>query len=400
MAQDLRQQSVVEDQPERIVVLLVDDQAIIGEAVRRMLVPHDDITLNYCQNPREAVARAAEIGATVILQDLVMPDVSGLDLVPQYRQQDATRDVPLIVLSTKEEATTKAQAFALGANDYLVKLPDEVELVARIRYHSKGYISLLQRNAAYELLAQSRQQLAEQMEAGAKYMLSLLPAPVGAPLQVAWRYVPSADLGGDTFGYHWLDDEHFVIYLIDVTGHGLDSALLSVTIMNVLRSRSLANTDFRKPGEVMMALNDAFRMEDYGDKLFTMWYGVFHSPTRTLCWSGGGHPEALLFEGGSVTPVSLESQGPMMGMMDWPEFETGGHHVKSPLRLYVYSDGVHEIQRAEGGGEWPFEEFVEFLSTQADDGQGAVMDRLFEHARKLRGSDQLADDFSIIEVRL
>ncbi len=328
-----------------------------------------------------------------------MPEISGLDLVPQYRQQEATRDVPLIVLSTKEEATTKAQAFALGANDYLVKLPDQVELVARIRYHSKGYISLLQRNAAYELLARSKQRLAEQMEAGAKYMLSLLPAPVDSPIQVAWRYVPSADLGGDTFGYHWIDDDHFVIYLIDVTGHGLDSALLSVTIMNVLRSRSLANTDFRKPDEVMMALNDAFRMEDYGDKLFTMWYGVFQPSTRTLCWSGGGHPEALLFEDGSAVPISLESQGPMMGMMDWPEFETGRREVGASARLYVYSDGVHEIQRT-GGGEWPFEEFVAFLSSQKDDHHGAVMDRLLEHVRKLNGSDQLSDDFSIIEARL
>ena len=79
-----------------------------------------------------------------------MPEINGLDLVPQYRQQEATKDTPLIVLSTKEEAETKAQAFALGANDYLVKLPDQLELVARIRYHSKGYISLLQRNAAFE----------------------------------------------------------------------------------------------------------------------------------------------------------------------------------------------------------------------------------------------------------
>src|SRR5690606_23872833 len=100
--------------------------------------------------------------------------------------------------------------------------------------------------------------------------------------------------------------------------------------------------------------NDSFRMENYGDKLFTMWYGVFHPPTRTLCWSGGGHPEALLYEGNSTTPISLESQGPMMGMMDWPEFETGERQVESPARLYVYSDGVHEIQRT-AGGEWPFE---------------------------------------------
>lgn len=400
MAEDNSQTDTIEQQfAQGIVVLLVDDQMIIGEAVRRMLLPHEDIKFHYCQNPQDALARATEVGATVILQDLVMPEINGLDLVPQYRQQAATKDTPLIVLSTKEEAETKAQAFALGANDYLVKLPDQVELVARIRYHSKGYISLLQRNAAYEMLARSRQQLAEQMEAGAKYMLALLPDPVEEPVQVNWRYIPSADLGGDTFGYHWIDEDHFAIYLIDVTGHGLDSALLSVTIMNVLRSRSLGNVDFRKPDEVMGALNDAFRMEQYGDKLFTMWYGVFQRSTSTLCWSGGGHPDALLFEGDGKQPVTLESQGPMMGMMDWPEFETGQHQVQSPARLYVYSDGVHEIQKT-SGGEWTFQEYVDFLASLPADPGGAVMDCLLAHVRQLGGSEQLVDDFSIIEAKL
>jgi sigma-B regulation protein RsbU (phosphoserine phosphatase) len=381
-----------------IVVLLVDDQAIIGEAVRRMLAPHQDIILHYCNSPLEAVARAAEIDATVILQDLVMPEINGLDLVPRYRQQEATKDTPLIVLSTKEEAETKAQAFALGANDYLVKLPDQVELVARIRYHSQGYISLLQRNAAFEMLAQSRKHLSEQMEAGKKYLMSLLPAPVDAPIQVAWRYIPSADLGGDTFGYHWIDDDHFAVYLIDVTGHGLDSALLSVTIMNVIRSRSLANTDFCNPGEVLAALNNAFRMEEYGDKLFTMWYGVYQRSTSTICWSGGGHPDALLFEGDAPRPVLLESQGPMLGMMDWPEFEVGRREIHSPIRLLVYSDGVHEIQKPDGG-EWTFSEYVDFVASLPAGPDGEVMDRLLSHVRGLRGSEQLDDDFSIIEAR-
>ena len=70
---------------------------------------------------------------------------------------------------------TKAQAFGLGANDYLVKLPDRIELIARIRHHSRGYVSLLQRNEAYEALAESRKQLADQIDAAARYLRSLLP---------------------------------------------------------------------------------------------------------------------------------------------------------------------------------------------------------------------------------
>jgi adenylate cyclase len=142
-----------------IKVLLVDDQAIIGEAVRRLLATEEDIIFRYCSDPTTALHVANDFAPTVILQDLVMPDIDGLMLVRFFRANAPTRNIPLIVLSTKEEPKVKVEAFALGANDYLVKLPDKLELIARIRYHSKGYISLLERNDAYKALEHMANQL-------------------------------------------------------------------------------------------------------------------------------------------------------------------------------------------------------------------------------------------------
>ena len=129
-------------------MLLVDDQNIVGETVRRMLAPERDIDFHYCQDPTKAIKTANRVHPTVILQDLVMPEIDGLTLVRYYRANPETQHVPLIVLSSKEEALTKAEAFALGANDYLVKLPDRLEIIARIRYHSNAYINYLQRKEA------------------------------------------------------------------------------------------------------------------------------------------------------------------------------------------------------------------------------------------------------------
>lgn len=143
----------------RITVLLVDDQAMIGEAVRRMLADEQDIDFYYCQDATQAIKMANQISPTVILQDLVMPEIEGLTLVRYFRANPLTRDVPLIVLSSKEEALTKAEAFSLGASDYMVKLPDKLEVLARIRYHSKGYINLLERNEAYNALLESQRKL-------------------------------------------------------------------------------------------------------------------------------------------------------------------------------------------------------------------------------------------------
>jgi two-component system, chemotaxis family, response regulator WspR len=143
------------------MVLLVDDQAIVAEAVRQALAGEEGIDFHYCAKAEEAMKAVIYTRPTVILQDLVMPGVDGLTLVKAYRSTPATRDVPIIVLSAKEEPVIKSAAFAAGANDYLVKLPDRIELVARVRYHSRSFVNLLQRDEAYRALRQSQQQLLE-----------------------------------------------------------------------------------------------------------------------------------------------------------------------------------------------------------------------------------------------
>src|SRR5947209_14209779 len=310
----------------KVTVLLVDDQPIIGEAVRRMLAGEDDIAFHYCKDPTRAVERANEIKPTVILQDLVMPDIDGLTLVKHFRENESTRETPMIVLSTKEEPRVKADAFGLGANDYIVKLPDRLELLARIRYHSKGYINLLQRNEAYRALQASQRMLAKDVAQAAKYVYSLLPDKLTkGDIRTDWRFLPSAELGGDSFGYDWLDDDHFAFYLLDVSGHGVGAALLSVSALNALRSQSLPQADFRHPGQAITPLNKAFPTEQQNGLFFTIWYGIYHRPTRRLDYAGGGHPPALLLTGpdaGSARQVLLESQGPMIGAVADLEFAT------------------------------------------------------------------------------
>jgi two-component system chemotaxis family response regulator WspR len=143
----------------KVRVLLVDDQLIIVEAVRRMLAGHADIEFHYVTDPLTALAAARAYRPTVILQDLVMQGSDGFQLIRTYKDDDVLREVPVVVLSTKEEAKLKAHAFAIGAHDYLVKLPDQLELVARIRHHAAGYISGLQRDAALRSLHASREEL-------------------------------------------------------------------------------------------------------------------------------------------------------------------------------------------------------------------------------------------------
>jgi two-component system chemotaxis family response regulator WspR len=141
------------------MVLLVDDQPMVAEAVRRKLAGLPDIDLHYCANGAEAIGQANLIKPSVILQDLVMPSIDGLALVRLYRSNPGTADTPIIVLSSEEDPAVKSSAFSLGANDYLVKLPDKIELIARIRYHSRAYTNRIQRDEAFSALRESQRQL-------------------------------------------------------------------------------------------------------------------------------------------------------------------------------------------------------------------------------------------------
>lgn len=140
-------------------VFLVDDQLIVAEALRRMLMDIEHIEYAYCLDPSIAVEQAIKFRPTVILQDLVMPSMDGLMLLSKLRSAPSTCDIPVIVLSSKEDPKIKSEAFALGATDYLVKFPDRIEVLARIRAHSRSYHAQKQRDEAYRQLSELQAEL-------------------------------------------------------------------------------------------------------------------------------------------------------------------------------------------------------------------------------------------------
>ncbi|MFO0799075.1 MAG: SpoIIE family protein phosphatase [Gemmataceae bacterium] len=381
--------------PAPVRVLLVDDQPIVGQTVRQMLAGEPDVAFEYCPDPAAALDAAADFRPTVVLQDLVMPDVDGLLLVKFFRANPATRDVPLVVLSSKEEPVIKARAFALGANDYMVKLPDKLEVVARVKYHSRGYTALLERNEAYRRLAESQKELAAELRQASRYVQSLLPPRLTTgPVRVDWKFVPSTQLAGDMFGHHWLDADHFAIFLLDVSGHGVGSALLAVSVGNLLMAKSLPDTNIRDPAAVVSKLNDSFPMDRQDGKYFTIWYGVYRPAERTLTYCNAGHPPALLCHAGQVE--QLTADGPAAGMMPGMPYENRTVPVPPDARLVVFSDGVFEIEVAEARQMWPFEDFLGYLGGLV--GRDDMIELQLAHSRTLSGRETLDDDFSMMEV--
>ncbi len=381
-----------------IKVLLVDDQRIVGETIRRMLADIPGLEFKFCADPTVALAEAGSFGPTVILQDLVMPGVDGIEMVRSFRSNAATASTPLIVLSSKEEATTKAEAFAAGANDYLVKLPDKLEIVARIRYHSNAYILRLQRDEAFTVLEEQQRVIAQDLAEAAAYVRSLLPAPMqsDSAIPTDWRFITSSSLGGDSFGYHWLGPDQLAIYLLDVCGHGVGAALLSVSAINTIRNSTLPDTDFSVPSQVLNGLNRAFPMEKQDGKYFTIWYGVLNRETRELKYASGGHPPAIVISpSGEVRKLDLP--GMMIGAFSFATYSDSSVVLEPGSKLYVYSDGCYEVF----GVDKQMMTLEEFCGILANSGQGHdELDRVVKKVQDWQERPDFDDDFSLLKLHV
>jgi sigma-B regulation protein RsbU (phosphoserine phosphatase) len=279
----------------------------------------------------------------------------------------------------------------------LAELATFAELAA-LAEHELNMVELIQAQqeliATKDALLAAQDRLAAELAEAAAYVRSLLPEKLDGPVRTDWSFVTSSQLGGDLFGYHWLDDRRLAIYLHDVCGHGVGASLLSTTVHNILRRESLPGVRFDEPSEVLAGLNSAFPMDENNDKFFTIWYGVYDASTRMLRYASAAHPPALLSCGHPPRP--LEPGSLMIGVSDDVTFATHSEDVPPGSRLYVYSDGVSEVQKTQGG-LLNLDGLVELLSRSVGS-DGSRVERVRREAELLQGSPEFKDDFSLVEV--
>ena len=243
-------------------------------------------------------------------------------------------------------------------------------------------------------LEAAQKRLAGELDEAAKYVRSILPDPMERPYAVDWCFEPSTELGGDAFGYHWIDGEHLAIYLLDVCGHGVGAALLSAAAINMIRAGALS-ADLRDPGAVLSELNERFPMDRNNGMYFTSWYGVYQARTRVLSHSCGGHPPALLLPAhGGLREI--REPGMIVGLMPGAVYKTGSIVVAPGSSLLVFSDGVYEATRPDGS-LLDFQEFKEFIAAYGSDPD--VFERLKEWIRSIQGPGPFADDFTMVRFR-
>lgn len=343
----------------------------------------------------DGLAKAQAYHPALIICDWMMPHLDGLEVCRRVKADPTLATAFFILLTARSAIEDRVRGLDTGADDFLAKPIDVSELQARVR----AGLRLHQINQ--DLQAQKRMLELEFAEA-AGYVRSLLPAPIDTgSVKIDARFVPSRQLGGDCFDYYWLDPDYLAIYLLDVSGHGLGSALPSIAVLNLLRSQSMDGVNFYQPSHVLRALNETFQMDNQNDKYFTIWYGVYNQVKRQLIYSSAGHPPAILLTGkagSGVETKQLKTSGLPIGMLPNLRFGTQRCDIELFSTLYVFSDGIYEILDS-AGNVWGLDKFMQFLSSDQDAIKYKGLDHVLNHVKALSLKDGLDDDLSLLQIQ-
>lgn len=376
---------------------------MIGEAIRRIVATQTNINFHYCSDPTQALHLAQQVHPTVILQDLVMPDMDGLLLVRFLRAKDSpTREVPLIVLSSKEDPTIKAKAFALGANDYLVKIPDPAELMARIRYHSTAYINFLKRKEAEERLKEENIRLSAELDVTRRIQQMILPKETELNqidgLEIAGFMEPASDVGGDYYDvlYH---NGSVKISIGDVTGHGLESGMVMLMVQTAIRT--LMNQNETNPIQFLQVLNQTIYdnvQRINSDKNLTLI--LLDYKDNRIRLSGQHEFMIVVRADGKVELIDTIDLGFPLGLEeDITDFIGETEIYLNPGDgVVLYTDGITEAEN-EWGELYGLERLGEIVSQNWQLCANEIKQIIINDVRQHIGEQQVYDDITLLVLK-
>lgn len=378
-------------------VLIIEDEAI-NQLILKQTLSQQGYEVAVASDGKTGLELAQSFSPTLIICDWMMPEMNGLEVCQAVKADADMSSMFFILLTARTELKDRINGLDSGADDFLNKPIQPQELLARVRaglriYHAAQSL----RSLTVELQTQ-QEKLSEELNQAANYVMSLLPQSLSGKVEVASQFLPSAQLGGDCFDFYWLDDDHLVVYVLDVSGHGLGSALPSVSMQQVLRSQSLPNANFYDPSSVLTGLNSIFQMSPQNPRFFTIWYGLYQYSTQRLTYASAGHPPAwLMAPNGDIQHIGQSGQLPI-GLFPTTTYQCDQCDIKPGSILYSFSDGLYEIPQADGS-LWDYEGLNEVMMSLHQQVDVPPLQTLLNTIYKLKEIETFDDDCSIVQVR-
>lgn len=346
-------------------LLVVDDNENNRDMLARRL-ERSGHSVETVASGVEALERVQREPFDVLLLDVTMPEVDGFEVLRRLRQSREATELPVIMVTARDHPQDVVAALLCGANDYVTKPLDYPVVLARVQTQLNLKRAFDQIRSLERDLQRRNQELESinarmrrDLLAAARVQQSLLPeaAPKTENVEVAWAYRPCNELAGDCLNVFALDDEHIGLYLLDVSGHGVPAALLSVTLSRILtpvveHSTLLWGCTFSgqyqplPPSDVVEELNRRFPMNPDVGQYFTLFYAVLNTRTLLLRYTSAGHPGPA-YVPAAGKPELRKHRGFPVGWVPDVQYETHELQLQSGDRVYLYSDGVIEAPNAQ-----------------------------------------------------
>ena len=382
-------------------VLVVDDNEMNRDILARRL-SRIGLNVDTAEDGNTGLDKILTGEYNLIMLDIMMPDIDGIEVLKRTREFFSKTELPVIMATAKDEGADLAEALSLGANDYVTKPLDFKVVRARVD-NVLGYTQ-----AANELSV-ANERMRSDLEAAARVQQSLLPDEhvdvEGA--EFMWHYRPCDELAGDGLNVFKCDDENVAMYVMDVSGHGVAAALLSVSVTHHLSqligsSDESAQCDMTAENVVSPAwlasnLNSLFPMQSVGRHYFTFVYGVLNVKTRQFCFVSAGSPGPLVVHADGTSEVHDVPAVPI-GMFPDSEYVDTVIQLQQGDRLYLHSDGLYEERHPETREEFGRARMQQALCAAAGAPFIVSLDKLLQSVIDWHGSEALSDDVAVMAV--
>ncbi|MDR1747569.1 MAG: PP2C family protein-serine/threonine phosphatase [Spirochaetaceae bacterium] len=319
-----------------------------------------------------------------------------MSFIVSLKHDPLFHDIPIICCAQQVDKAVRIRFIEeAGIIDYVTSQSDMELVLAHVHAAITYFHGNYRRQLYIRALEMNRYHVSKELSSAASYISKKLPPPFETPsLSINWAFLPSQELGGDIFGYTWLSETEFALFLVDVSGHGVEASFYSVIIMTLLSKKLLKKADFRNPASVLDELNQIFKLEEQNNMYFTAWYGVYSTEKRLLTYSNAGSQPAILYPPESPAE-KLTTDGLVVGVDASIPYENGIRFIAPGSRLHVFSDGIFEIRKKDGK-MMALGEFIELLGTRKP--QTESCREFVNRVEAMSKNGQFDDDVSMIEL--
>jgi len=392
-------------------IMIAEDEQITRRKLQRQLEKwgHE---VTAAEDGRQAWEQFQHHNFDIVVTDWDMPHMDGHQLIEHIRGGEQSHYVYIIMLTARNETSDLVAGMGIGADDFLSKPFDRNEL--HVRLNAGERIIRLERKLALQnaQLSKANEKMKEDLNAAAKVQQELLPKelPDTPHALFAWHYQPCDELGGDILNMFMLDDHHVAMYLLDVSGHGVSSALLSVSLSRVLTARDLKSSvlvtndpktnvlQVNTPADVAQRLNRQFPSESQDFYYFTMAYAVLDTQTYIMRYVLAGHPGPILMRP-REKPEPVTGTGLAVGIVGEATYDEYELQLQRGDRLYFYSDGIIEAEN-EQGDMLGTEGFINLISQTSQEALQESLHACIAAIQQWCGSCPFQDDVSLLVLEV